>query len=87
VLTAAHAIAYQQIEERISPFQVVLYMALGTVLAFQIAGALKRKKEERDSSHPQADAFAGAKARGKNRPASFDFITTSAPWTRVDLGV
>ncbi len=51
VLTAAHGIAYQQIEERISSFQVVLYIALGIVLAFQIAGALKRKKEKRDSSH------------------------------------
>ena len=41
VLTAAHAIAYQQIEKRISPFQVVLYIVFGIVLAFQIAAAFK----------------------------------------------
>ena len=44
VLTAAHAIAYQQIEKRMSPFQVVLYIALGIVLAFQIAAALKSRQ-------------------------------------------
>lgn len=44
VLTAAHAILYQKIEERISAFQVVLYLVLGIVLAFQIAGALKRRQ-------------------------------------------
>src|SRR6267143_2946609 len=43
-LTAAHAIAYQQIEKRITPFQVVLYIALGIVLAFQIAAALKSRQ-------------------------------------------
>jgi len=41
VLTAGHAIAYQQIEKRIAPFQMVLYVVLGIVFAFQIAGALK----------------------------------------------
>jgi sulfoxide reductase heme-binding subunit YedZ len=44
LLTMAHAIAYQQIEERSSPFQVVLYLAFGIVLAFQVAGALKTRQ-------------------------------------------
>ena len=44
LLTAAHAILYQKIEERISAFQVILYFVLGIVLAFQIAGALKRRQ-------------------------------------------
>jgi sulfoxide reductase heme-binding subunit YedZ len=44
VLTAAHAIAYQQIEKRIAPFQVALYIVLGIVLVFQIVAALKRRQ-------------------------------------------
>jgi len=43
-LTAAHAIAYQQIEKRISSFQVVLYFVLGIVLAFQSAAAFKCRR-------------------------------------------
>jgi methionine sulfoxide reductase heme-binding subunit len=43
VLTAAHAIAYQQIEKRISPFQVLLYIVFGIVLAFQIMAAFKSR--------------------------------------------
>jgi len=44
VLTAAHWVAYQQIEKRISPFQGVLYIALGIVLVVQIAGAFKSRQ-------------------------------------------
>jgi sulfoxide reductase heme-binding subunit YedZ len=44
VLTAAHAIAYQQIEKRISPFQVLLYIVFGIVLAFQIMAAFKSRQ-------------------------------------------
>jgi len=44
VLTAAHSIAYQQIEKRIPPFQGVLYIALGIVLVVQIAGAFKSRQ-------------------------------------------
>jgi methionine sulfoxide reductase heme-binding subunit len=44
VLTAAHSIAYQQIEKRIPPFQGVLYIVLGIVLVFQIAGAFKSRQ-------------------------------------------
>ena len=38
-LTAAHAIAYQYIEKRTPPFQAVLYIVFGIVLAFQIVAA------------------------------------------------
>jgi hypothetical protein len=44
VLTAAHAIAYQQIEKRISPFQVLLYIVFGMVSAFQIMAAFKSRQ-------------------------------------------
>jgi len=44
VLTAAHAIAYQQIEKRISPFHVLLYIVFGIVLAFQITAAFKSRQ-------------------------------------------
>ena len=44
LLTVAHAIIYQQIEERISSFQVVLYLVFGIVLAFQIVAASKRRQ-------------------------------------------
>ncbi len=44
VLTAAHAIAYQQIEERVMTFQVVLCIVLGIVLAFQLAGIFKSRQ-------------------------------------------
>ncbi len=44
VLTAAHSIAYQQIEKRIPPFQGVLYIALGIVLVVPIAGAFKSRQ-------------------------------------------
>jgi methionine sulfoxide reductase heme-binding subunit len=41
VLTAAHAIAYQQIEKRTWVFQFVLYIVCGMVLALQLAAASK----------------------------------------------
>jgi len=41
VLTAAHAIAYQQIEKRIPAFRVFLYITLGLVLAVQMVAVLK----------------------------------------------
>ncbi|MHB8503211.1 MAG: hypothetical protein ACYDCG_17200 [Candidatus Acidiferrales bacterium] len=44
VLTAAHAIAYQRVEQRILPFQLVLYILLVIVLALQIAAALKSRQ-------------------------------------------
>ena len=44
VLTAAHSIAYQQIEKRIPRFQVVLYLVFGIVVVFQIAGAFKTRQ-------------------------------------------
>jgi len=44
VLTALHAIAYQQIEKRVGPFQVILYILFGVVLAFQIAAAFKSRQ-------------------------------------------
>ncbi len=44
VLTAAHAIAYQQIEKRVPPFQVALYILFGIVMAFQIAAAFKSRQ-------------------------------------------
>ena len=44
-LTVAHAIAYQHIEKRISPCQVVLYATVGIVLAFQIMGAFKNRQK------------------------------------------
>jgi sulfoxide reductase heme-binding subunit YedZ len=44
VLTAAHAIAYQQIEKRVLIFQVVLCIVLGIVLAFQLAGIFKSRQ-------------------------------------------
>ena len=43
VLTAAHAIAYQQIETRSAPFQVVLYVLFGILFGFQIVAAIKRR--------------------------------------------
>jgi sulfoxide reductase heme-binding subunit YedZ len=42
LLTAAHAIAYQMLEKRIRPFQGVLYIIFGIVLAFQVAAAFSR---------------------------------------------
>jgi sulfoxide reductase heme-binding subunit YedZ len=41
VLTAAHAIAYQQIEKRIWVFQLVLYIVFGIVLVLQLAGVFQ----------------------------------------------
>jgi len=41
VLTAAHSIAYQQIETRSGPFRVLLYLLLGTLFGFQIIAAIK----------------------------------------------
>ena len=44
VLTVAHAIAYQDIEKRTTPFQAVLYIVFGIVLAFQIAAAFRSRQ-------------------------------------------
>jgi methionine sulfoxide reductase heme-binding subunit len=44
-LTAAHAIAYQHIEKRVSPFQVVFYATVGILLAFQIMGIFKTRQK------------------------------------------
>ncbi len=44
VLTAAHAIAYQEIEKRIPPFKAALCIIFGIVLAFQIAAAVKSRR-------------------------------------------
>jgi len=44
-LTAAHAIAYQHIEKRVSPFQVVFYATIGILLAFQIMGIFKTRQK------------------------------------------
>ena len=41
VLTAAHAIAYQHIEKRVAPFQVVFYTTVGLLLSFQMIGLFK----------------------------------------------
>jgi DMSO/TMAO reductase YedYZ heme-binding membrane subunit len=41
VLTAAHAIAYQQIEKRTWIFQLVLYVVCGMALALHLAAAFK----------------------------------------------
>ena len=40
-LTAAHAIAYQKIEKRVVPFEAALYVVLGAILVFQLAGLFK----------------------------------------------
>lgn len=45
VLTAAHAIAYQQIEKRIPPFQAVLYIVFAILLAVQITGFVQYRKK------------------------------------------
>jgi sulfoxide reductase heme-binding subunit YedZ len=47
VLTAAHAIAYQQIEKRTWIFQLVLYILCGMVLALQLAAAFKSVQSRR----------------------------------------
>ncbi len=43
VLTAAHSIAYQQIETRGAPFQVLLYGLFGIVFGFQIMASIKHR--------------------------------------------
>jgi sulfoxide reductase heme-binding subunit YedZ len=40
-LTAAHAVAYQLVEKRIPPWETLLFLVLGIVLAFQLAALLK----------------------------------------------
>lgn len=49
VLTAAHAIAYQQIEKRIPAFRVFLYITLGLVLAVQMVAVLKIRRRSTSS--------------------------------------
>ncbi len=44
VLTELHTIAHQQIEKRLAPFQVILYIVFGVVLAFQTAAIFKAGK-------------------------------------------
>jgi sulfoxide reductase heme-binding subunit YedZ len=43
-LTGAHAIAYQQVEKRSLPFEVALYILLGIVSIFQLAGIFKSRE-------------------------------------------
>jgi methionine sulfoxide reductase heme-binding subunit len=43
VFTAAHSIAYQQIETRRAPFQVVLYVLFVILGSFQIVAAIRRR--------------------------------------------
>jgi sulfoxide reductase heme-binding subunit YedZ len=45
ILTAAHAIAYQHVEKRISPFQAVFYATVGILLAFQLFGVFKSRQK------------------------------------------
>jgi sulfoxide reductase heme-binding subunit YedZ len=52
VLTAAHAIAYQQIETRSAPFQVVLYALFGILLGFQIVAAIKCRNTALKTQNP-----------------------------------
>lgn len=47
VLTAAHAIAYQQIEKRIAPFEVALYGVLAVILFSQFAGVFKVRQNSK----------------------------------------
>jgi sulfoxide reductase heme-binding subunit YedZ len=49
-LTAAHAIAYQQIEKRITPFRAALYLVFGIVLVSQIAAMLRTRQVRRSVS-------------------------------------
>ncbi|PYU14367.1 MAG: hypothetical protein DMG37_07665 [Acidobacteria bacterium] len=49
-LTAAHAIAYQQIEKRITPFRAGLYLVFGIVLVSQIAAMLRTRQVRRSAS-------------------------------------
>jgi sulfoxide reductase heme-binding subunit YedZ len=44
-LTAAHGIAYQHVEKRISPFEVVFYATVGILLAFQLFGVFKSRQK------------------------------------------
>ncbi|MGH9685828.1 MAG: ferric reductase-like transmembrane domain-containing protein [Candidatus Acidiferrales bacterium] len=41
-LTAAHAVAYEHVEDRVFPLRLVLYGVLGSILVLQIAGVFKR---------------------------------------------
>jgi len=43
-LTGAHAIAYQQVEKRSLLFEVALYILLGIVSIFQLAGIFKSRQ-------------------------------------------
>jgi len=43
-LTTLHAIAYQEIEKRVVPFEAIIYGTAGIVLAFQIAGVIKSRQ-------------------------------------------
>jgi methionine sulfoxide reductase heme-binding subunit len=44
VLTAAHAIAYQEVEKRILPFEALLYITLGVVSIFQLTAIIKSRR-------------------------------------------
>lgn len=44
LLTAFHAIAYQHVEKRVLPFEMALYITMGIVSIFQIAGIFKNRQ-------------------------------------------
>jgi methionine sulfoxide reductase heme-binding subunit len=46
VLTAAHAVAYQEVEKRVLPFRIILYVIFGSVLAFQIGAAFINRRTD-----------------------------------------
>ncbi len=44
ILTAAHAIAYQQIEKRILPFQAAMYALFAVLVIFQLVGVARLRQ-------------------------------------------
>lgn len=44
VLTAVHAVLYQQVEKRVLPFRVLLYAVLLLILVLQLVGAFKLRR-------------------------------------------
>jgi len=51
VLTAVHAVAYQNVEKRTLPFRVLLYAVCAAILILQIAGVLRRSSETRSHNY------------------------------------
>lgn len=43
ILTAAHAVAYQNVEKRTSPFRLLIYGVFAAILALQVAGVFRRR--------------------------------------------